>query len=209
MILTNCPPDDLRDVCIEFLDGLADFVAFHEGREPTPGIRTYNFDGNVMAVDASYFDPEPTSAIIAITRAAAATAPRPCSFSVLRQLRRRTFDNHYSVSWVDRHARLGTLSRWPLFPNMYHHDTWGLGWQSIPAAFIANDEDLGYLQWVSVDEYGVRRTHPARDFLDFTSARCFAGSASSRRSSKSPTKKKERRSSSERSGNCMHQSACW
>ena len=173
LILTNCAPDDLRDVCIEFLDGLAHFVAFHEGREPTPGIRTYNFDGNVMAVDASYFDPEPTSAIIAVTRARSGYRPPAFSFSAPRQLRRRTFDNHYSVSWVDRHARLGTLSRWPLFPNMYHHDTWGLGWQSMPAAFIADDEDLGYLQWVSIDEYGVRRTHPARDFLDFASRPLF------------------------------------
>src|SRR5690606_8500529 len=68
---------------------------------------------------------------------------------------------------------LGTLSRWPLMPNTYHHDTWGLGWQSMPAGFIANDEDHGFLQWMSVSENGVRRSHPAENFHDFKSRPLF------------------------------------
>jgi hypothetical protein len=64
-----------------------------------------------------------------------------------------------AVARIEGKIRLGTLSRYPLMPQM-EHPTWGLSWQSFPVAFWHEQGGWGFLQWRS--ELGdQRRAHPA------------------------------------------------
>lgn len=86
---------------------------------------------------------------------------------VPRWVKRPLLDNHCSVSYVAANGRLGTMSRFPDMSESYMTDTWGLGWQSFPASFIAAGHDHGFLRWVSCDGDGTTRMHPARAKLEF------------------------------------------
>lgn len=64
-----------------------------------------------------------------------------------------------AVARIEGKTRLGTLSRYPLMPQM-EHPTWGLSWQSFPAALWHEQGGWGFLQWRT--EIGEQnRAHPA------------------------------------------------
>ena len=64
-----------------------------------------------------------------------------------------------AVARIEGKTRLGTLSRYPLMPQM-EHPTWGLSWQSFPVALWHEQGGWGFLQWRS--EIGDQsRAHPA------------------------------------------------
>ncbi len=169
LILAIGCPNDIRKNVVAFLDDIMDFVNFHDGRVPVPGIRGKHA-GKVYAEILPWFDldsPKLTGKAIAalvITPLAGYTPPKP-KLTVPRERIHRTFDEHYSVSYIDANARLGTLSQWPIMPNIYHHNDWGLGSSVTPAAFIADDCNSGFLQWFVIDEDGKEHHHPkAADF---------------------------------------------
>ncbi|MCF7854874.1 MAG: hypothetical protein K9N51_08755 [Candidatus Pacebacteria bacterium] len=164
LLVIGCP-DGLRKQVTEFLDDIMDFVGFHNGYVPIPAIRGKH-SGEVFHEFTPWFDLDSTkltgksaAAFVLVPRCG--YSPPPPRMDVPRERIHRTFDDEYSVAWVERHARLGTLSRWPLMPNMYHHAEWGVGRQATPAAFIAADRNSGYLQWKAVDDRGTTRCHPA------------------------------------------------
>lgn len=64
-------------------------------------------------------------------------------------------------SWITPHARLGTVSNYPVMDRV-EHPTWGLSWQSMPVAFAAGADGWGFVRW-HTREGGVDRFHPARD----------------------------------------------
>jgi hypothetical protein len=76
----------------------------------------------------------------------------------------RVFDDTAATTYIRNGFRLGTLNRLPVIPGCYQHPTWGLGWQSMPAAFLVEDLDYGYVQWETQLTDSDRRTHPAADF---------------------------------------------
>jgi len=91
-----------------------------------------------------------------------------------RQRRWRTFDQYFSTSYITPTARLGTLSRYPLMPNTYMHDAWGLGWQTKPCSFILGRTEYGVLEWMSEDDEGVVRQHEANGSIhDWPSRHLF------------------------------------
>lgn len=155
-------------------DAMVDWAAFHDGCDAVPSIRGYNFDARVeigwwTAALAQTPADQPDNLLVLLKDAAGYTrqtqpAPAP------RQRRWRTFDRHYSTSYVTAQARLGTLSEYPLMPNAYMHDDWGLGWQTKPASFIVGRDDYGVLEWQTEDDAGVVRQHEANgSFHDFAS----------------------------------------
>ena len=91
------------------------------------------------------------------------------------------FDGIRAVAHVKGPVRLGTLSRFPLMPQM-EHPTWGLSWQSFPVALWHEQGGWGFLQWATERE-GQWRAHPAerraqaylRNALTFDKSRPIVG----------------------------------
>lgn len=178
LIMYLQPRGELHDRTRRMLDGLIEWAAFHDGVDAVPSIRGYNFDCNIRVTYG-------LSRLFAGGEAAAEDTPlsllaeavgygyEPPAPTVPRRRRQRTFDEHYSVSYIGPHARLGTLSHYPLMPNTYMHDNWGLGWQSKPAAFIVDDVEYGVLEWVTEDDEGVVRQHESGPGRDWPSRHLF------------------------------------
>lgn len=160
------PRGELYDRTRALLDGLMAWAAFHDGLDAVPSIRGYNFAcelevpwGLLELVEGA--DPsDPTAPLSVLARATGYSYP-PAPQPLPRSRRQRTFDEHWSVSHIREHARLGTLSHWPIMPNATSHDGWGLAWQSKPASFIVHGQDYGVLEWASVDDEGTPRQHEA------------------------------------------------
>jgi hypothetical protein len=64
-------------------------------------------------------------------------------------------------AWITPQARLGSVTRFPIFPEA-EHPTWGLAWQSFPVAFANSGVGWGFLRWRTCAE-GVELAHPALD----------------------------------------------
>lgn len=169
---------DLYDRARTMIDGLMEWMVLCDGQDAVPSIRGYNFDAErdiawpLTPLLAGAVGPASPSDLTALAGAVGYShTPQP--LSVPRQWRRRTFDEHYATSYVGAHSRLGTLSHYPLMPNTYMHDDWGLAWQTKPASFIIHGRDYGILQWRTTDDEGVVRHHEAATWQDFASRHLF------------------------------------
>ena len=179
MILHFEPAGPLAADARRLLDDLFEFVAFHDGVEPVPAIRSYNATGQIKTSTALNWvlGLQPDLKGLAwfmgsfLMGGRRETRPRP---DTPRRVQRRLFDGQFSTSYVEAHARLGTLSQWPMMPESDMQDTWGVGWQTFPASFVAADHDHGFLRWVSTDDQGGKRMFPAADSRDFRTRCLFA-----------------------------------
>jgi hypothetical protein len=168
----------LHDRVCRVVDDLMQWVADNEGLDAVPSIRGYNFEAAtevkwpLRALLEGGELPDPASALGVLAeatgyRSQARPAARP------HQWRRRTFDEHYSTSYYTAAARLGTLSHYPLMPNGYMHDDWGLGWQTKPVSFMVPGQDYGILEWETEDAAGEVRQHEASQWGGFSSRHLF------------------------------------
>ena len=166
----------LCDALTGHMDELVAIARFHDGQEYVPTIRSYNFDGEVVR-------PSPVWELAGVTPRATATGPakpalgdivahvlvdgkpltnEPNRQPVPRVREERIFDACVSYSWVGEHARLGSLTEFPVMPGSYQWPTWGLGWQCFPVSYSVDEEQVGFLRW-AVTERGKRRFHPTED----------------------------------------------
>jgi hypothetical protein len=170
---------ELYDRTRAMIDALVAWAAFHDGLDAVPSIRGYNFTCDLevpwglreLMAGAAPKDPNAPLAVLARATGYSYTpAPQPLP----RSRRQRTFDDHWSVSHIREHARLGTLSHYPIMPNTTMHDAWGLAWQSKPASLIVNGQDYGVLEWATVDDEGTPRQHEAAGTIwDYASRHLF------------------------------------
>ncbi len=179
LILALEPAGDLHDKARHMADALMGWVAFHDGVDAVPSIRGYNFERKIEVkygvrplLAGQSLEEAPLLLRLLAERTGYRYAPAP--LQTPRERRWRTFDEQYSVSYIGEHARLGTLSHYPLMPNTTMHDGWGLGWQSKPAAFIVGREEYGVLEWMTEDDEGVVRQHEAAGSIhDWASRHLF------------------------------------
>jgi hypothetical protein len=160
-------------------DAILDWVVFHAGCDAVPSIRGYNFECRIrpgykvagLIADSGAVQMPAMLTLLQKICGYRFVAP---PVSTPRQRRWRTFDAHFSTSYIGTYARLGTLSYYPLMPNSYMHDAWGLGWQSKPFSFIVGEEEYGVLEWMSEDDTGVVRQHEANGTIhDWPSRHLF------------------------------------
>jgi len=165
----------LFDKARRMTDAILGWVAFHDGVDAVPSIRGYNSDCAIsVPYQAAALINAVPSTLLGILKEASGYNFRPEPRQTPRQQRWRTFDGHFSTSYIGSQARLGTLSYYPLMPNSYMHDSWGLGWQSKPCSFIVGEEEYGVLEWMSEDDKGVIRQHEAKDGIyDWDSRHLF------------------------------------
>ncbi len=69
------------------------------------------------------------------------------------------FGGAVATTWIAPHARLGSMSRFPIMPGT-EHQAWGLSWQTFPVAFADGETGWGFLRWRTRED-GVDRAHPS------------------------------------------------
>lgn len=173
LLFSRCLPADLRTLYVGlFGELLAMDDAYGEGPR-VPAIRTYNFiDRPSRLLYRSLIAPIKAPFALAKVQnlpllgplfhdhgwerlAPAMTKPRLGSLRVL------CFGDTQADAWLAPDFRIGGMSRYPLMATA-DHPTWGLSWQSMPAAFWSPEGIWGFWQW-ETDENGVVRSHPAAD----------------------------------------------
>jgi hypothetical protein len=86
-------------------------------------------------------------------------APPPPAGPRSGSLRVPCFGGSCAEAWLAPDIRVGGMSRYPLMAGA-DRSTWGLSWQSMPAAFWSPEGLWGFWQW-ETDENSVVRSHPA------------------------------------------------
>ncbi|RAV04994.1 hypothetical protein [Paenibacillus sp. YN15] len=169
-------------------DALLDYVRFHEGREFVPTIRSYNFAGQVIKPSTAnllagvrFWEKETVSNIgsfvqdillyeelfpqdgLEISDDPKKLLPAHPKLPVPRTWTERVFDDTFAYTWIGGNCRIGSLNRFPVMPGSYQWPSWGLGWQSMPASFLVEDEQVSFLRFAARE--GERfRSHPSQDF---------------------------------------------
>ena len=168
LMLSEDLPEDVRRAYTELRDDLLAIEDAYAGGPRTPMIRDYNFDRS--PVYASYRDrvrrPETSSdlstgnlAMRPVLAALGWAETVPPRGEPQRDIVVPCYDGIQAVARVDGAIRLGTLSRFPLMPQM-ERPTWGLSWQSFPVTLWHQQGGWGFLQWRSEMD-GQQRAHPA------------------------------------------------
>jgi hypothetical protein len=154
------------------LKQLLDYTRFHGRHEFVPTIRSYNFEGETRYGDINWL----LSGMIPCTEEHAVSikscrdinvlhlfgqqSSRAIEPSVPRTRMEPIFDGSCAYTWIGKRGRMGSINRFPVMPGCYQQDSWGLGWQSFPVSFCAENEKIAYLRWF-VQQEGRVRTHPA------------------------------------------------
>ncbi|PYI53440.1 hypothetical protein [Paenibacillus flagellatus] len=162
------------------IEELYGMLRFHDGEEPVPAIRSYNFSGETVRPDPLWvaagvrgireLDPGrlTLNGLLLFLPfgdelAAGSRTSQETRQPVPRERTERIFDDSRAYSWIGRHTRLGSLNRFPVIPGSYQWPTWGLGWQSFPASFSVAGEQLSFVRWY-VDLGDEVRTHPGESY---------------------------------------------
>jgi hypothetical protein len=167
MLAQDLPAEVRREYAALRDDLLAIEDAYGSGPR-TPMIRDYNFTGRpaydnyrdrvrrVQTADDLISGNLAMRPVLAELGWSATVPPRA---PAQRDIQVPCYGGVNAVARIQGKTRLGTLSRYPLMPQM-EHPTWGLSWQSFPVALWHEQGGWGFLQWRS--EMGDQsRAHPA------------------------------------------------
>jgi len=179
LALPFLPPGALRCRLLALQDELVENLAFHSPEQPVPAIRSYNFIGDTRCRGGIF-------RVLDLPGAEAGIAPswlsalllhmagpdvqariadhRPPHTEPIRRRVQRIFGDTAATSYVEGAFRLGTISRFPVMPGCNQHSGWGLGWQSMPTAFLVEQQNYGFLQWSTCIADDIVCTHPASGF---------------------------------------------
>lgn len=152
---------------------LIDYIAYHDGYEFVPTIRTYNFAGlvrnknlmNIAHITDELFRLQDSGigyenlATMILHRLSPEYVPQPDEKAFHTE---RIFGNSYAATYKGSNIRLGTISRFPVMPGCYQNTGWGLGWQSAPVSVLALKHEMSFLRFAAMCE-GKLYTHPAYD----------------------------------------------
>lgn len=171
------------------IEELLDNARFHYGSEYVPSIRSYNFEGNSVRNSIVYniagVPGNPMEFFATNVNENLSNEWGVYIISILFQNRlyyqgdgpinklfaipsiprvniEHIFDESEAYTWVGENGRLGSISRFPVMPNMYQWPTWGLGWQSFPVSGLIKGESMFFLRW-SVKIDGGIKFHPAEE----------------------------------------------
>ncbi|MDR6550450.1 hypothetical protein [Paenibacillus qinlingensis] len=165
---------ELKEKIGTIMNGLLDYVRFHDGYEFVPSIRSYNVQGKLQPISLMWriAGIEMPSSIEAETGGELwyglsyllfEEELQLVTFSKLPLPRRRSeriMDSSHAHTWVGETGRIGSINRFPVIAGSYQWPTWGLAWQSYPVSLAVSGHQVSYLRWYAHD--GEReRIHPA------------------------------------------------
>ncbi|MCJ8014445.1 hypothetical protein MUG84_22350 [Paenibacillus sp. KQZ6P-2] len=157
------------------MEGLVDYVRFHEGYEFVPAIRSYNDQGELHPSSLMWrvAGMETSPSIEAETGGSLWNGlsyllfeedlqkEKPDSkLPIQRSRSERIMDSSYAYTWVGVTGRIGSVNRFPVIAGSYQWPTWGLAWQSYPVSLAVEGHQVSYLRWYAHNGESVR-THPA------------------------------------------------
>ena len=161
--------EDALKVRIERIrEKIIDCLVYHCGMPMVPTIRTYNFEADDKWITGGYIynamalsknDNAQMSAMsIIIALESGMTIPKTKEQSIFRT--EKIFDSSVAYTWKGNGIRIGTVSQFPVMKNCYQRDSWGLGWQSMPACVLVENKGIVFLrERVEIGE--ITRSHPA------------------------------------------------
>ncbi|MGI5868934.1 MAG: hypothetical protein ACOX9C_05780 [Kiritimatiellia bacterium] len=171
LLFSRSLPDDLRTLYTGlFSELLAIDDAYGEGPR-VPAIRTYDFinrpvrlpyRSRISPIQAPFALKEvqnlPVLGPLFHSHGWDRLAP-PTVEPRSGSLRVPCFGGSCAEAWLAPDVRVGGMRRYPLMASA-DRSTWGLSWQSMPAAFWSPEGLWGFWQW-ETDENSVVRSHPA------------------------------------------------
>ncbi len=178
LIISNIDAE-IKEGIIKKRDELVDYMAFHQGKEFVPSIRTYNFTGDIAYGGSSYRSlksPENAETYFEIMDAilmieSKSKLPEKSDNDNVRY--ERLFDSSYAYTWKGEKICLGSISEFPLMHGSYQNSNWGLGWQSMPVSARIEDVHVSFLR-IRTKVNEKEHCHPAVTKRDaFFSSRLF------------------------------------
>lgn len=159
---------ELQEKIGTIMDGLVDYVRFHDGHEFVPAIRSYNYTGEVLLSSLMWkiagMESPGSLEVNGLTyllfeneihkEIPIYKLPTP------RSRAERIMDSNYAHTWVGATGRIGSVNRFPVIAGSYQWPTWGLAWQSYPISLAVDGHQVSYLRWYAHDGVS-ERTHPA------------------------------------------------
>lgn len=160
--------DKLKKRIENIRETIIDYLVFHSGKPMVPSIRTYNFDADDKQEMGGYIYKamalgENENALMSamsviIAKESGMVIPKTKMQSNFRT--EKIFDSSVAYTWKGNGIRLGTVSQFPVMKNCYQRDGWGLGWQSMPACILVENNGIVFLR-ERVEVNGNTHTHPA------------------------------------------------
>lgn len=155
-------------------------IAFHGDRQMVPAIRSYNFEGNYLRGNAELQFKVGLNKDITYLFGKTSLFNVVATYELYKDintydqskfvtgevLKESVFDHAFSYTWKGENCRLGTLNQYPVLANCNQMENSGLGWQSMPSAFLVDGKLMGYSRFRIEDSNGLLRTHPAYSHRD-------------------------------------------
>ncbi|RAP73747.1 hypothetical protein [Paenibacillus montanisoli] len=161
--------DRLKERIGTVMNGLIDYVRFHDGYEFVPTIRSYQVAGEVhpssfmwtlAGVQTAQSTTEWDYLSYLLFEEELAKENEGATLKVPRSRVERIMDSSYAHTWIGTTGRMGSVNRFPVVAGSYQWPTWGLAWQSYPVSLAVEGHQVSYLRWYAHDGEQVR-THPA------------------------------------------------
>ncbi|WNR42819.1 hypothetical protein [Paenibacillus roseipurpureus] len=164
----------LKERIRTIMDGLVDYVRFHDGNEFVPAIRSYNVQGDTQPKSLLWriagMDMPPSieaetggslwNGLSYVLFERELQHVSPSKLPIPRNRRERIMDASHAHTWIGMTGRIGSVDRFPVIAGSYQWPTWGLAWQSYPISLSVEGHQVSYLRWYAHDGEKVR-THPA------------------------------------------------
>lgn len=174
-VLSESEEPELHHQIILLMEELYKWVRFHGTCDFVPSIRDYNVEGrtenkNFYLVCAGVSDDtcNADQAVRLILHRQEIERYEENHKKYLSQTSdeyiQHIFDRSCATAWKGVHGRMGTISCFPPMKNCYQCQSWGIGWQSMPASFLIYGEKMGYLRLRTMD-HGLTRSHPVQKRL--------------------------------------------
>jgi len=168
LLLAQDLPAEVRREYTALRDDLLAIEDAYGSGPRTPMIRDYNFTGSptydnyrdrVRRVQTAEDLSSGNLAMRPVLAQLGWSSTVPPRAAAQRDIKVPCYGGVSAVARIEGKTRLGTLSRYPLMPQM-EHPTWGLSWQSFPVALWHEQGGWGFLQWrTKIGEQN--RAHPA------------------------------------------------
>ena len=170
LLMSEGLPDTTRRIYATALSQLLEIEELYAGEPRVPTIRSYAFEKTpkTLPYRQTIREWEPDEDVVISNLAQIGPllnklgwhdiAPPPVK--PRREIEVPCFNGTKASAYVENDFRIGAVSRYPVMECCDYQPS-GLSWQSFPVAFLHDDGDWGFLQWVTEEEDGAIFAHPS------------------------------------------------
>ncbi|MFZ2654482.1 MAG: hypothetical protein WAX69_06160 [Victivallales bacterium] len=169
LLMSDRLPDETRKLYMEALRQLVGIEEHFGGRPRVPVIRSYSFVETPKAYPfrQAIRDWRPDEEVTIgnlppmgpLLKRLGWHEMAPPPAAPQKEIEVPCFNGAKATAFIEKDFRIGAMSRYPVM-DCCDNQSWGLSWQSFPAAFLHDDGDWGFLQWAAVED-GNTYAHPS------------------------------------------------